>query len=376
MSGAHRLAVLAILACGCYGSHTDIEGRDTSVTPDATDATDSSTDTVPPPPASYVLHEWGVMVVEGGYASMHGPSPEVQEIMADKPVIYLYADEPLALDITVGFASGAATETWPLRPSGPYVEWRGLDVRPGACDPDPFPSVYDNPWLEETCEACALGSCVVEGASCVTFEDVVSKLLFYAGDMPSFRPALAAACSIDPASGSMSLSIENASSRRVEDIWFLYRAVTSDCTSVFPGEACPVISADLALAYVGSLEASAGMGTSVPAVRVEAELDPEGLPIPGTLETWDEWEAVPGEVRDALVRHGLYTDEADAFVGAWDLAMFGILGSGAFYIEPMYVDGGALLYFMDREEYDAHLPLEATPPPAEISRVGLVYQHL
>jgi len=53
---------------------------------------------------------------------------------------------------------------------------------------------------------------------------------------------------------------------------------------------------------------------------------------------------------------------------------FGLMGSSARYIYPFYSNGAFLVYFMSREEYDAQLPLAASPPPAETVRVGMVYQ--
>jgi hypothetical protein len=376
MTTTHRIPVLAaaLLAAGCYGSSTSLSGTDTGTAPDAPDAVTDTVIDPGPPPVAYTLHEWGVLVLDHGSAVMHGPSPEASEIMADKPVIYLYADEPFELDLTVGFGSGGTQETWPIRPAGPYVEWAGLRVAPGPCEATPFPTIYENPWLEEYCEACTLGTCVVEDAACVTFEDVVSKILFYNGTLPGFSPALEASYAPDPAVGSVALEVANVSGRAVRDVWFLYRQTGSTCGE--PWEYCDVTRAELALAYLGTLEPGSGMGTSLPVTVLEAELDPEGRPVPGTLGSWDEWDALPSELLAALVEHGLTPGEAEAFMSAWHVAMFGILATDSWYVEPMYQNGGALLYFMDRGQYDELLPIETSIPPASMERVGLVYHHL
>jgi hypothetical protein len=362
---------------GCYGSSSTIGGdADTHTTPDAADSIPSDTHTDPvPPPADYALHEWGVFVWEDGVTTLHGPTPEVGEVSIDKPVIYVHSGESFTLDLTVGFDGGAARETWPLVPLGPAVEWTGVQVRPGPCDATPFPSVYDEPWFEEPCETCTLHTCVVDGASCLTHSDTVSTLLFYNGSMPSYEPPLEGQVWREGTAGSLDFSLSNDSGRTVESVWFLYRQTTS-VEGCFPGEFCPVIAADLALMYFDRLDPHSGMGGSVEIVRLEAELDESGWPVPGTLGSWDEWEALAGELHAALEERGLFTVEADAFLAAWDTTLFGLLGYDSYYVEPMYRDGGALLYFMGRAEYDERLPLEASPAPRETVRVGMVYQHL
>jgi hypothetical protein len=52
------------------------------------------------------------------------------------------------------------------------------------------------------------------------------------------------------------------------------------------------------------------------------------------------------------------------------------MGSDSYYIEPLYTNGAAIMYFMDRADYDAQLQLQASPPPSEIVRVGMVYQQV
>lgn len=367
-----------VVQAGCTGSRTRIgtPDSDTSTTPDVpgdTVAPDVLVDPEPPP-VRYVLHEWGVFVIDGSGASVHGPTPEVEEISVDKPVIYLYSEEAFTLDLAVGFESGGTSETWPVRPNGPYVQWSGLGVRPGPCEPTPFPTLYENPWMETFCEACTLGSCVVPAAACLTHGDTVATLLFYAGNMPGLRAPLQGAVWTEGIEGMVGFEVSNESSRSVRGVWFLYRSTTSTCT--FPEEYCPVATADLALAYFDEIEPGSGIGSSLPLVHLEAELDEYGNPVPGTLGSWEEWEALAGELGASLVERGLYGEEADAFLAAWDTALFGILGADSSTIEPMYRNGAQLLYFLSPEQYDEQLPLEVSPAPAESVRLGMVYQHL
>jgi len=374
---SHALSSIAIalLVAGCTGSTTRIgtPDADASSTPDGT--LDTVGDPVTPPPESYVLHEWGVFVFDGAGWSVHGPTPDVEVVSVDKPVVYLYAEESFVLDLTVGFASGMSTETWPVRPDGAFVSWEGIQVRPGSCETTPFPTIYDEPWVEEPCEACTLGSCVVPGTSCLTHGDTVATLLFYAGTMPDYSAPLHGSVWEEGTDGTIGFELSNDSGARVDDVWFLYRTTTSVC-EYMPDEYCPVATADLAFAYFDEVSPGSGFGTSLELVHLEAELDPSGMPIPGTLGSWDEWDSLPDELRTALIDHGLYPPEADAFMAAWDTALFGLLGWDSYSIEPMYRNGGALLYFMSEDDYEAQLPLETSIEPAETVRLGMIYQHL
>ncbi len=378
-------SMLSFLMAACWGSETGIEGGQDSATDGSFTDTpgdpvlvDTLDDTAPPL-ARYALHEWGVFVYEvgGTGASVHGPSPDVMDPMVDKPVIYLYPETDLTLDVSVGFASGGATETWPETDLGPHVSWNDVHVSPGACDPTPFPNIYDEPWVYDLCEACTLGTCVVEEAACLTVGDQVSRLLFYAGDMPGMAAPLSGLFTLipgDPGTWPVArYDVLNTSGRSVKDVWLMYRQTTSNCMYY---EYCPVTTADLAVGYIGTLAPGAGVTVDLPVVHLEAELDSEGMPIPGTLGSSEEWDETSGEIRAALVEQGLFLAEADAFMAAWHVAMFGLLGSDSYMLEPLYRNGASMLYFLDRETYDAQLPISVSPPPEESVRVGMIYQHI
>lgn len=378
--------LLGTLVSGCWGTSTGLEGEtdataDTT-TPDLPADTASDTahhdvdpDTVSPPTVEYALHEWGVFVFGGGTAgaSVHGPSPEVAETSLDKPVIYIYSDEEFVLDLTVDLVGGEVTEVWPTTSTGTHVSWNDVLVSPGSCDATPFPSIWEEPWVYDYCEACTLGTCVVPDAACLSTADQVAKLLFYAGDMPTMTAPLSATVSMVPGDASVTVDVLNHSERTVQDIWVLYRDTTSVCEYY---EYCPVATADLAVGRIESLEPGRGILSVLDTVHLEAELDESGVPIAGTLGSSEQWESVPQEVALALQTLGLTGQEADAFIAAWHVAMFGIMGDDATYLEPYYRNGVSLLYFMDRASYDDALPLTVSPTPTELARVGLIYQHL
>lgn len=394
-------AVFAVQAC--YSSHSpndedaadDVihDNVDNDVITDTT-TDDAVTDTVTDegvfdvdpdvPPARYRLHEWGVMVMDGDGASIHGPSPEFSGFIPAKPVIYLYANEEISpVNIGVSFASGASTEVWPEIPLGPHVMWNNLVLRPGPCETTPFPVPYmDDDPVDGMCEACNLALCVAEDATCLTFTDpagatTISKLLFYTGRLPDYRSPLSTTVSFVPSPEpddveALGLSISNNSSYNIEDIWFIYRQTQS--TRIDPS-ACPVVAADIAWSFFDNLSPSMGMATTLGIRHFEVEVDEHGFPV-GEMELPAEWLNLGKDLTAKLIERGLTESEAGAFLRNWDTVFFGLMGSDTYYIEPFYQNGAFLIYFMNNEDYDAQLPLIASPPPTETVRVGMIYENV
>ncbi len=382
------LPVMALLCLGCQTSFSDIDGSvDSGSDPGPDTAHDSLMDTsddIPtdtaldttPLPGQYALHEWGVMVMGPSGATTHGPSPAYAGPIPAKPVIYLYADEPLELDVAVTFASGGPTEVWPVTALEPRVAWEGLQVAPGSCDTTPFPSAWEDPWTEGYCEACTLGQVVVESASCITHGENKARLLFYTGDLPSYEaPLVATAEAVAGPDGASHVlfSVDNASGMAFDDVWLVYRQTTDWCIDP---SACPVATADIAWVYLSRVEPFSGEGLTVPIQHFEADLDDYGYPIPGTLGLPDEWEELGSQLEAELTGRGLLPAEAGAFMDAWETIFFGLMGSDAGFIEPFYSSGGSIIYFMPAEQYDEQLPLETSLAPTELIRVGMIYERL
>jgi hypothetical protein len=385
MSRYETLTIAALVAlAGCQTSFSELDGSVDAAGDTALDSAgdttgdvveDTAVDTAPPP-EPYVLHEWGVMVMGDEGASMHGPAPAFAGPVPAKPVIYLYAEEDVELDVAVTFTSGGPTETWPETALSPTVRWDGLHVSPGACDTTPFPTGWDDPGVEDMCEACSLGQVVVEEGSCIEHGDQTARLLFYTGALPDYRPPLEVSYELHTDPGVepwVTFIVENGSDRVVEDLWLIYRDTTDWCIDP---SACPVATADIAWAYLDSVEPLSGESLSQPIQHFEAELDEHGYPIPGTLGLPEQWLALGGALEGDLTERGLSAAEAGAFMNAWETIFFGLMGSDAGYIEPFYRNGASAIYFMDRESYDAHLPLSAVPAPTDTVRVGMVYEPL
>ena len=323
------------------------------------------------------------MVLDGECGgSMHGPSPDFSGAIPAKPVLYLYADEPIApLTIAVDFASGGSTDVWPEIPLGPRVVWDNLVLRPGPCTTTAFPNPWDDDrWEDTMCESCSLASCVVPGADCLDFtnaagETTVSDLLFYTGTLPDYRGPLAAEVAVINEPGfvdRLELTISNRTARVVEDVWFVYRQTADRCIDP---SACSIVSADLAWAHFDGLAGSSSFVERLDVLRVEAAVDEDGFPVE-PLALPAEWLALGGELTAKLVARGLTAGEAAAFMRNWETIFFGLLGSDAVWSEPFYRNGSALIYFMSEEDYDAQLPLRASPPPVETVRVGMIYENL
>lgn len=391
---ARRLTSMLLpwLLVACQTSFSDLDGSVDSATDSTGDTVEDSTedtvtdtheDTSPdvdpdvdPPPANYVLHEWGVMVMGPEGASTHGPSPAYAGPVPAKPVFYLYAEEPLDLDLGVTFASGGPTEVWPETELVSPVQWNSMHVAPGPCDTTAFPSSFDDPWTEGYCEACTLGQVVVEDASCISHGDQSAKLLFYTGDLPDYQAPLQVDAEAHPSPDGVAwvdFTVENTTDRAVQDVWLVYRTTTDWCIDP---SACPVATADLAWVYLESVGPYSGESLSVPMTHFEAEVDESGWPIPGTLGLPEQWLEQPSVMEDRLVARGLYPQEAEAFMNAWQTIFFGLMGSDAGFIEPFYSNGGSAIYFMSRDEYDEQLALQTSLAPTELVRVGLVYENM
>jgi hypothetical protein len=264
---------------------------------------------------------------------------------------------------------------------GPHVAWNNLRLRPGPCTTTSFPNPWDDDrWEETMCEACDLGSCTVPGAACLDFtnaagEVTVSDLLFYTGTLPAYAAPLSAEVTVinDPTFvDRLELTITNGTTRPVEDVWFVYRQATDTCIDP---SACTVIGADVAWAHFDVVAGSSTSDARLDIVRVDAPLDDDGYPIEA-LALPEEWLAMPAALTARLMEHGLTAEEAAAFMRNWETIFFGLMGSDSVWVEPFYRDGSALIYFMSDEEYDAQLPLTASPPPAETVRVGMIYQNV
>jgi len=397
MKGAMIMAVALVLQ-GCYSSaagqgdgRTDAQDavQDDGTQDSSPDALpDSYPDTGPDlipdsmpdtmPVAPYSLHEWGVISWNAAGAQAHGPSPESAYAEVDKPVIYLYSDGGMGpLDIRVDMAGGTASEVWPTIPLGSRIEWNDLAIRPGPCEQTPFPY----PFSEMPCEVCNLASAVVEEADCITFRgsdgvETRSRLLFYAGPLAEYRPPLTGEAIFpltDDESGVVEVVLQNTTGLDIHDLWIIYRETASSCIEPWMG--CPLVAASIAYKHVEHLGPEEDLFDVLPVEFYQAPLDEYGYPM-ADLPLPEAWLNQGKELHDKLTARGLTDLEAGAFMRNWDTIFFGLLGDDAYAVEPLYANGFYVVYFMEREDYDARFPLTADPAPEELVRVGMIYQSL
>ncbi|MBN2493014.1 MAG: carboxypeptidase regulatory-like domain-containing protein [Deltaproteobacteria bacterium] len=299
------------------------------------------------PHSGYVLHEWGVNTVHcDGSASLQSGPRMVWEAQVDKPVIYIYADGPMTIDVGVTFASGHTTETWPELPNGQSISWDGVAVTQGECDTTPTP----RPPLDEIDdrEIYQLPEWVVPGADCLTYGDTVSKLLFYAGEMTDYRPPISGRVDLDmDGDGQIHFELLNDGSAPVGPMLLLYRDVDPS-------------SSESWLAWGRVEQIAPGQASSVPISPVRSH--------PG--ERPAGWNGMQSELEAMLAGAGLYREEIDVFMGAWREEFFGI----SYY--PGRREDAFVLYLWPESHATAQVPLTLDPPPRELSRVMVEYQRL
>ncbi len=90
---------------------------------------------------------------------------------------------------TIPFAAVSLLAAGLLPAGGERVEWNGVQVGDSQCQTTPVP-IPEMP--VEGSELPWLPTWVVESADCLTHGETVSKLLFYAGDLPDHQPPLSA----------------------------------------------------------------------------------------------------------------------------------------------------------------------------------------
>ena len=317
----------------------------------------------------YTLHEWGVFKTYGDGAEVStAPGPYIGAIPA-KPILYFYSDEDFEIDVSIDFASGTATETWPEIPLLQSISWPAVSITNGACNTTPFPVVdwgaMGEDWIAP--EVTQLGPLVVDDASCLSFEDTISKLLFYTGELPEFAPPLEVQYQLDPATSILQLAVSNLSQRPVGKVMVVLRLVDSDCIDP---SGCWIHYAALSHGVLDGVLPGGSVTAEFPVVELSSETSEIYTP-PQPPEDWLAQGATLGQHIQDL---GLTADEAAAFMSAWDKIFFGVMSSASMFSQPEYENGLFLIYALPEEAYDEELALTTSVPPAELVRVGVVHQ--
>jgi hypothetical protein len=295
---------------------------------------------------AYDLHEWGLVSTGPmGFELAAGPGREAIALTIDKPVLYVHAEQEMALGVTVTAGAGMSfAEHYPLT-AGEPLSWQ-VDVAPSACAaPRQYPSTCETP--DGYCETAELPLYETADAACLTAGDESLPLLFYRmrAETPPSMPLAVRRDGLD-------VVVRNESWQGgIGQVW----RVTWD----------------------GQSGVTHAARVTVPDVGEEVR-----IPMPTSGGVADARAAM----RADLATHGLTAPETEAFMRAWDAALFGASGSvdeDMTTVDELSADGipaiqggpriaDTILYWLPQDAIDALAHIEATPAPRHLRRAILV----
>jgi len=311
---------------------------------------------------AYDLHEWGLVSTgPNGFELAAGPGRQVLEMTVDKPVLYVHADSEMEISVTVRPGEGmSVAEHWPPMLSE-VLSWR-VDVAPGACaSARAYPTTCRS--ADGYCETAELALYETADAACLTHGDHQLPLLFYRmrADAPPPMPLEVRRAGAD-------VVVTNLSSEgAVGGVWRVRWDAQTGVTNA--------------------------VRVDVPAIGERVTIE---MPTTGGVS------AARAAMRADLASHGLTVPEGEAFMRAWDAALFGASGSvdeddgdaGDEPVDPgaddrtraideLTVDGipaivggpriaDTIIYWLPRDAIEALAAIEATPAPTHLRRAILV----
>ena len=236
----------------------------------------------------------------------------------ETPVIYFYSAQPRTIDVEVRFPSGTVTEWYPRETpaakgdrTAPALRWANVEIVPrteALAAKLPVEKSGSHYYAARETEA----DFVRVGAGA---ERETEKFLFYRG-VGNFSAPLTVTV-VGPDAGE--LSVRNTGAAELRDLFV-----------------AEVRDGAVAFQHIAKLAAGDTLRPKLPAAGPR--------------------DALAAQLREALVRAGLYPAEAAAMVKTWDDSWLG---------EP----GVRVLYVLPRAWTDAILPLTLTPAPRETVRV-------
>jgi len=349
----------------------------------------------PPTPAGgtapYEVHEWGLLRAGAGdvldVGAVAPPGLDIEPMAVDKPVLYFHARGPLRLEhVRVEAVGGAIREHWPLTAGASFpmsIDWSGftLDDTQGAggarCS-GAFPSASAPPCSHlmpgEECESARLGMLISTSASCLESGGARLPFLFYRSRTSTFTPPV---------------HVRTLPSGEIQ--------VTNTGDAPIPGWVVRMRRGD-GRARTIAVQAPAAHAT----VTIGSEFASAAVPVAYTPPSHDEavdHPMLPGSeepgraaVRITLDQIGLDGGEADAFLRAWDGALFGDGGvvlidlpprtaasdrRGAIDVltdESQRATTDSILYFLPPSACDAVTRLSFTPTPTRVLRALAIWQ--
>lgn len=330
-----------------------------------------SSQCVPKSEKSYKIHEWGVNTpamtkgseVSGGPARYWGAVPA-------KPVLYVYADEPMTIDVGVKFSSGMTTETWPMRENGAEINWQGINVSKGTCNTTPTPQPNGMSPEPDDKEIYQLPEWVIDSADCLTVGETVSKLLFYTGKLTEYVPPVTG--HIAPhmtmeTLPSIDFFLKNEAEFDVGKTLLVYRDAKSNCVDP---SLCPVYEATIAFGVVDSIAAGQSVTKTLTLIDLKSDGEYQSVKLP------NDWNQLSAEMEAMLKDEGLFDDEIKVFMKTWDDMFFGVLGDDTEFTIPGYENGAFILYMWPGSHEAMTLPLNLSPLPKELKRAIVQHQKI
>lgn len=350
-SRATILATFLLTACACGASSTPV-------------ATTTGPDPVPPeertasPSAPYEVHEWGLVRGDVGDTQRFGaiaPAVDFGMLTVDKPVLYFHAPAAITLaSVRVEARSGGTLiETWPLTPLGTSASWTNVAIDPsGECTPSPLATASEAPCVGlpsgDTCETPSLAIVRTTDAACVHVGSSTERFLFYRGRAATFTPPLR----FERTGAYETVRVTNEGDAVIPGMLVRlssdgFRVRTLAVAAPPPHQSVDVGADFDAAAHGGSTDDEA--------------TDRRGADMPMAPATG------PGRraLIDAMLALGLTQSEADAFMLAWEPALF---GPGRVAIDTLSADGDpadreSFVYFLPAAALENVAHLTFDPPP-------------
>lgn len=293
--------------------------------------------------SGYILHEWGVLLGD----SARTIPLENYQVHAAKPIIYIYSNDSFNLSLSVDFENGEAMEVWPYIPIGKKISWNNFEIS-ADCNTTLFP---EQQW--DMKEIYELGNYVVDNANCITYKNTTSKILFYNGKI-DFGNAITGYY-VD-LGDKKQITLTNNLNQNISDIYINYKEHFVDYSY-----GLGVSSTNVTLGILKIDKLNAGE-TKTFDINI---YDYSEIPV--------AWTNQGKEFKQKLINEGLYTNEADKFMSAWENTFFGMSYGYGYYSNIDYKNGMNIIYILPKEKYNELFRLETSIEPKEIKRISVVY---
>jgi len=355
-SALRRIAPLLVVLGGCSC------GATVSTAPSPSPSESTATDETRA--GAYEVHEWGL--VRGGpgdrlEVGAVRPPRTAFPMVVDKPVLYFHTAGPLTLRAVRVRASGAIIEAWPMTPrTGIATElaWTNVAIDPdaSACEPTPLPT--DCGVTPVPCEVPLLALVRTTESPCIRVAGSTDTMLFYRSFVDGMTPPL-----LFTRTSTDLVTVTNEGDEPIEGRLIRLRSVMGQVLTLAVDPPAP--------------QESVVVGSDFGAATRDAE-DGDMPALPGGPE--------PGRaaVRASLETLGLTAAEAEAFLRAWDGALFGIEVSDRRTVDSLTNDESdgipapvdSFLYFLPPSSLASISILELDPPPTTVRRAMAMWSQV